>query len=406
MAAKFNKAVQWSIIGLISLLLLFSMLGSASVSSAASGQAVNDIFLPMIMQRMIDYVILGWNDLGMHCYDRDYSTLTVLPPYNNLYAQVIKRGDPPQLITTGIKVNYSFPNNTYSVGKTNFWTYAFKIFGVSLSSNIGLAGKGLSGEMDLVSNHFVAQGVPVTEFSDSAPTTPQYFQLAQMIVTDLSGSGLSQTNVVAPISSEMRCDVCHNSPSPTNFRMNILIKHDNEEGTHLTEQASSGNPVLCAGCHADPALGMSGNPELPSLSAAMHGKHAEETSNCYACHPGPLTRCLRDVMSQQFGLTCVSCHVGGMTALASRTRTPWVDLPRCGNCHDAAHAENTGKLYKQSTGHGGLFCEACHNSTHAITPSREANDNIQAIVYQGTAGTISKCTVCHLTTPASGGPHQ
>ncbi len=343
----------------------------------------------------------------MHCYDRDYSTLTVLPPYNNLYAQVIKRGDPPQLITAGIKVTYSFPDNTYSVGKTNFWDYAAKIFGGSLSPNIGLAGKGLAGEMDLVADHFVAQGVPVTEFSDSAPTTPQYFQLAQMIVTDLATeNGLSQTNIVVPISSEMRCDVCHNSPSPTNFRMNILQKHDEEEGTPLVNQALSGNPVLCANCHADPALGMTGTPGLPSLSAAMHGKHAEETSNCYACHPGPLTKCLRDVMSTQIGLTCVSCHLGGMVMLSSRTRTPWVDLPRCGNCHDAAHAENPGKLYKQSTGHGGLYCEACHNSTHAITPSREARDNIQAMVFQGSAGPIGKCTVCHLTIPDHGGPHQ
>jgi hypothetical protein len=30
-----------------------------------------------------------------------------------------------------------------------------------------------------------------------------------------------------------------------------------------------------------------------------------------------------------------------------------------------------------------------------VTP----NDNAQAILQQGTAGTISKCTVCHTTTP-------
>ncbi len=61
-------------------------------------------------------------------------------------------------------------------------------------------------------------------------------------------------------------------------------------------EANSGNPVLCAGCHADPALGMAGNPDLPSLSAAMHGKHAKTRHNdCYACHPGPNTQCLRDV---------------------------------------------------------------------------------------------------------------
>ena len=30
------------------------------------------------------YVVLTWNDLGMHCYNRDFSDLGVLPPYNTL----------------------------------------------------------------------------------------------------------------------------------------------------------------------------------------------------------------------------------------------------------------------------------------------------------------------------------
>ena len=38
------------------------------------------------------YILLGWNDLGMHCYNRDFQDLAVLPPYNTLWAQVIKRG--------------------------------------------------------------------------------------------------------------------------------------------------------------------------------------------------------------------------------------------------------------------------------------------------------------------------
>jgi len=367
--------------------------------------AGNKVYLPVV-QNGNPYVVLGWNDLGMHCYDRDYSTLMVLPPYNNLYAQVIKRGDPPQVITTGITVEYSVPGNTYSAGKTNFWDYVFKLLGVNPAPNIGLTGKGLAGLMDPSSDHFVAQGIPVTEFPDNALTTPNYFQLAHFIVKDLAGNVLAQTDATIPVSSEMRCDKCHNTPSPTNYRMNILQKHDEDQGTVMSLQAAAGNPAVCSRCHADPVLGMPGNPNLPSLSAAVHGLHAEQTTDCYSCHPGPVTRCLRDVMSTQFGLTCVNCHVGGMTALANQNRTPWVDLPRCGNCHPAAFSENPGTLYKLSKGHGGLFCESCHNSTHAITTSREANDNVQAITLQGYAGPIGKCTVCHLTQPTSGGPHQ
>lgn len=361
--------------------------------------------LPLVMGGGYrEYVVIGWNDLGMHCYDRDYSTLAVLPPYNNLWAQVIRRGDPPQVITSGIMVEYNFPDNKTSSGKTNFWDYEDKLFGVSLAPNIGLAGKGLAGTMDPSGDHFVAEGIPITEFSDSAPTTPDYYQMAHLVVKDNRGNVLAQSDVVAPVSSEMRCDRCHNRPL-ANFRMNILNKHDEEENTTLAQQAASGNPVLCAACHSDPALGAAGKPGVPSLSAAMHGKHEEETSDCYACHPGPNTKCLRDTMATNSGVTCTDCHVGGMRALAQEDRTPWLDEPRCADCHAAKYAENPGKLYRHSTGHGGLYCESCHNSTHAILPSREVRDNLQAVALQGSPGSIGKCTVCHLTQPASGSIH-
>ncbi len=42
-----------------------------------------------------DYVVLGWNNLGMHCINPSYDTLALLPPFNNLWVQVIKRGNPP-----------------------------------------------------------------------------------------------------------------------------------------------------------------------------------------------------------------------------------------------------------------------------------------------------------------------
>ena len=34
-----------------------------------------------------DYIVIGWNDLGMHCYDLEYSKMAVLPPYNTLWAR-------------------------------------------------------------------------------------------------------------------------------------------------------------------------------------------------------------------------------------------------------------------------------------------------------------------------------
>ena len=170
--------------------------------------------------------------------------------------------------------------------------------------------------------------------------------------------------------------------------MNILQMHDEENGTSLASQATSATRSCAPVAMPTLRWGMAGNPDLPSLSAAMHGKHQGKSPDCYACHPGPQTKCLRDTMSNDFDMTCNDCHVGGMGALAKENRTPWVDEPRCANCHEPQYAENPGKLYRQSIGHGGLYCESCHNSTHAILPSRDADDNLQSIDLQGYAGTI------------------
>ncbi len=232
-----------------------------------------------------------------------------------------QRGDPPQIVTTGIQVTYVFTDNTYSVGKSNFWTYSLQLFGVSLPNNIGLTGKGLAGSMDLKGDHFQADGIPLTEFSDSAPTTAQPFQLATITAKDINTQAvLATAKVVAPVSTEMRCDECHSDTgeatvdggiTPTGkVETNILSLHDKEELSHYPQgygPLMQNQPVLCATCHASNALGKPGLPGIQNLSNAMHGKHADEgdfpndTSGCYKCHPGPTTKCLRDVMSTKFG---------------------------------------------------------------------------------------------------------
>ncbi len=304
-------------------ILLLALLSLNLVISPRPTQASEDIFawLPLIFgggdmpeptepaptpsttpDPSADYIVIGWNDLGMHCYDQDYSVFSILPPYNTLWAQVIRIGDPPQIITDTVKVEFGFPDNSESASKTNFWDYEDKLFGVDLAPNIGLTGVGLSGEMEIGEDgaYFIAEGIPLTEFSDSAPTTSDPYQLAYLVVKDANTDEvLADTTIVAPVSSEMRCDNCHKQTGPPhNFRLGILEDHDDEADTDLFTQAVGGDPVLCASCHADPALDMDGDPELPPLSLAIHKSHAEETQDCYECHPGDQTQCLRDVMSQ------------------------------------------------------------------------------------------------------------
>jgi hypothetical protein len=246
------------------------------------------LLLPLIYSpaEAAKYIILAWNDLGMHCYNSDFQDLAVLPPFNNLWAQVIKVGNPPEIITDGITVSYHFPDNTYSIGKSNFWDYSKKLFGVTLANNIGLTGKGLSGTMDLIGDHFSAEGIPLTEYSDSSPTERSPYQLAEIVARDsATKSILASQTVVAPVSSEMRCDTCHYDGGVENIstgrvETNILTLHDLENSDEYpsghTGKLMTRRPVLCAECHSSNALHLSGFSEIPSLSRAIHEKHADK----------------------------------------------------------------------------------------------------------------------------------
>jgi len=38
-------------------------------------------------------VVLGYNELGMHCMNEDFSEICILPPFNTLRAVVINRAE-------------------------------------------------------------------------------------------------------------------------------------------------------------------------------------------------------------------------------------------------------------------------------------------------------------------------
>jgi hypothetical protein len=112
-------------------------------------------------------------------------------------------------------------------------------------------------------------------------------------------------------------------------------------------------------------------------------------------------------MNQKHNLVCQNCH-GTMGAMANgieQGRVPWVQEPRCADCHLSKYAENPGTLFRNSSGHGGVMCEGCHNSTHADLPSRVDADNANNIALQGFAGSLKDCRVCHGVMPAGQGPH-
>lgn len=231
------------------------------------------------------------------------------------------------------------------------------------------------------------------------------------------------------------------------------------DATGLYPTATAGAPILCARCHRSEALPGSGLPGISPLTQAIHkrmakvrdpitGLRLDDLNNreaCYRCHPGTLTRCLRGAMGSavaadgSLAIQCQNCH-GSMTDVANSSRTGWLDEPVCQSCHTGDAVTNNGalrytsvfedsgavrtavddtfatqpdtpfaghSLYRFSTGHGGLQCEACHGSTHAELPSAARNDNLQSIAVQGHLGVLAECTACHPQSPRTidGGPH-
>jgi hypothetical protein len=350
-------------------------------------------------------VVFAWNDLGMHCLNPTYDAAVILPPYNNVWAQVVKRGNPPQLVTTGLTAEYKLLNNTHSYGKGKygqFWDNAYKLFGASPAIDHGLnlvdpgISNGLSGKMLAKGDHFQVDGIPVVPVDDAGTWNP--YQQAQITIKDRAGKVLAQTQATVPTSDEINCNKCHGSDAFND----ILKKHDAREHTNLL----GSKPVLCAGCHGSPALGQTGPGSSGKyLSQAMHGFHATKGAACYDCHPGSKTQCSRSLAHTAPDGNCTACHGDLATVASSITagRIPWAQEPACLKCHAGiAEVDTKTALYRHANGHGGLACSACHGSPHAMVPTRVASDNYQAIQYQGAAKTLGSCAACHDTNQGGG----
>ncbi len=350
------------------------------------------------------YMLSAWNDLGMHCMDgNDFSVFSVLPPYNNLHAQIKdKSGD---LVTSGVTVTFEAIQgtdgkwNTTSSDKTNFWNYSKKLLGATLATDTGLKGVKTPSktpqQMHFNSTHqwWEAEGIPLTSYNDDG--SKNYYPLVKVIAKDSSGKIVAEVKTVLPVSDEMDCKRCHESSAPSNaakpnrgwvnnadpekdYKFNILRLHDQEHsnvvGKYITQlkakgydyntngleaTATAGTPIQCAACHKTNALPNVGI-QIKPFTQAIHDKHADvidplnglplndinNRNACYTCHPGAQTECLRGAMGDakdangNLAMQCQSCH-GDMKAVGSKHREGWLDEPNCQACHHDSKQETS-----------------------------------------------------------------
>jgi len=406
--------------------------------------------------------VIAWNNLGMHCMDADFSVFSILPPFNNLYAQVL---DPSgHLITNpaGVAVTYEAvgdPTGSYnstSIGKTNFWQHVLALFGVSPAEDVGLAGNAMPGvgntpqpmTFEGARSVFAGEGIPITPYDDAHRKNP--YPMMRVVVRDAGGALLAGTNVVLPVSDEMDCRACHASgsgpaaepaagwlydcDSDRDYKLNILRLHDDRQagdpvyvdalavagydaaGLYATA-ANDGMSVLCARCHASNALPGTGLAGIKPLTEALHGYHAavrdpvtgqtlDATTNrsaCYRCHPGSETRCLRGPMGNAVapdGSLAIQCQDchGNMSRVGTSGRQGWLDEPVCQNCHTGTATSNNGQIRYTNAFDTNGQPRIAMNQTFATNPDTPA-PGVSLYRFSMGHGNL-QCEACHGATHA------
>lgn len=374
------------------------------------------------------------NDLGMHCYDPDFTVLSVLPPFNNIQAQVIEVGRNPRFLDdASVGVRYRAKadasgsiNTTSGKGKTNFWFSRSPWFTSTPVVDVGLTGTRMPGPtnpwrpfrtFDPAQNRFHLEGLPITIYDDAKHVNP--FPLYSIGAVDLTTRTLRYSlPTVVPASNEMSCLVCHKTGGvaangtvdPTivwstvanlerQARFNILLLHNKRNNTTLTA------PVRCSSCHYDKAVDLTNQgPQntLPFLSRAMHGFHAPHIpqnatslSTCANCHPAApkgSTACLRGVMGTA-GIVCISCH-GNMFAVAKTTRRPWTNEPKCQSCHTGDANSNSGAIRFRKT-----YTGTAVNPTFRLAKNKRFAENANTLYRNSLGHNGVACESCH------GSPH-
>ena len=175
--------------------------------------------------------------------------------------------------------------------------------------------------------------------------------------------------------------------------------------TQCLRGAMAAGGVVCQDCHGnsrhvgnDFSEAMADGNRWPGAANLNKRVPWALEPGCQSCHTG-------DALDNLAGTAGVPVAADGIRLLKAYTLIEGKDaggnpdgseVTRFIKAGNKRFAENE-SLYRLSKGHGGVMCEGCHGSTHAIFPNpvNAANDNIAAKQLQGHAGTITECSTCH-----------
>jgi len=399
-----------------------------------------------------EYALLAWASSGMRPLTDCDALFSLAAPGLELSAQLVKRGQAPELVEKDVTVTYAVEKGFENpAAHVRFWEFSAQFFPKPLEVNRGASGRGVMGAMEFKTEQrrFAAADIPVVPYPDQGGYNPFPTFIIEARETK-SGHLLASTRLVATAASEMGCANCHaggerfpaDNPGAglsNATARSILAAHDRLEKTALAAQANAGWPQRCQNCHADASRNLPGKPKRLALSASVHGFHAnympgqgaEACGQCHPAEPKGASRCYRSVHASR-GLDCTRCHgaledhalgllknelAAGKPAAerlmkhlktssapsfqALAPRQPWRQTPDCGACHDlatkpGAKSQAVGAWTKKEENlyHNrrddlnALACPACHNAAHAEYPAATARDNVQPLQYQKSAKPI------------------
>lgn len=391
------------------------------------------------------YVLLAWNRKGIHTVSDSMPWWRLSPPGNMLFAQLIRRGETPQIVSANIEIVYSVETGvdvfTEQGEGGDRSTENSSATGAKqdMSANSKITGKMIFDESQ---GAFIVERLPLSPYRVDGGFNP--YPMVTVKARNLkNGKLLAETQTVAPVSTEMGCKNCHGG----DWRMpgvagiseetarDVLATHDRISKTRLIAKAEAGDPVSCRACHRAETTAKPESPGILNLSASMHGFHANYLTErgadaCHSCHPASNrghTRFLRGIHFE-VGLTCINCHGAmadhALSLLAAEIeagkkkakrlafhlkpegetkiedmipRRPWENEPDCLNCHvdfmppedDATFnlwTDGEKTLFALRTDEAGIMCAACHGSPHAEYPATNIygrdRDNLQPLQYQ------------------------
>ncbi len=175
--------------------------------------------------------VLVANDLGMHCADIDYQVFSILPPFNVLHAQVIQRGDNPQLITAsgepGLSVVYSASANPDDPVLSNANPFLPASLNPPVDALVGTPRAGLSINSTSQNDH--AALVLKGNFWDSNPQTgdPFGFDGYDNIFFGLLTAASVMADVGLPVPDSILLPGCLSNPASCLFEQQHMPGESN-----------------------------------------------------------------------------------------------------------------------------------------------------------------------------------